>query len=431
MSAELRDRRGRPVVVVTGMGLVTPLGWGAAANWSRLIAGESGINSITRFPTMGLKTTIAGTIQSQTGAPYSAFALALEIAEAAADEAVRQSGIGVTGRFPGPLFIATPPSELEWPQLARLVAADGGVADPGDDGGYQRLLAAARSRRFDDLRPHAAFASIADAVQTRFGTIGEPLSICTACASGASTIQMAMETLRRGEAEAALCIGTDATVHPEGLVRFSLLSALTTRNDPPEKASRPFAKSRDGFVIAEGAGAVVVETLEHARARGAKPLGVVLGAGEKADCYHRTRSKPDGSAIIGAMQKALADADISAGAIDHVNAHGTSTPENDKMEDLALRHVLGERVRDVPVTSNKSQVGHTLIAAGAVEAVISLLTMREGVIPPTINHDDPDPDLALDVVANTARRASVRTILSNSFGFGGQNVCLVLAAEPS
>ena len=292
------------------------------------------------------------------------------------------------------------------------------------------MLAAARTRGFDDLRAHVEFASIADAMQQRFGTTGEPLSICTACASGASTIQMALERLRRGEAEAALCVGTDATVHPEGLVRFSLLSALSTRNGPPEEASRPFAKSRDGFVIAEGAGAVVVETYQHAKSRGAEPLGVVLGAGEKADCYHRTRSKPDGSAIIGAMTKALADAGASADDIDHVNAHGTSTPENDKMEWVSLAQVLGPRAGTVPVTSNKSQIGHTLIAAGAVEAVISVMTMTEGVIPPTINHNDPDPEIGLDVVANSARTARVRTILSNSFGFGGQNVCLVLAADP-
>lgn len=426
MNASCRDSSGRPLVVVTGMGLVTSLGWGKSENWPRLIAGQSGIKHITRFPTDGLRTTIAGTIATPDGTAYSAYTHALHIAEFAADEAIRQAGIGAPGRFPGPLYIATPPSELEWPQLARLYQN----AAPPDGNGYTRLLAAARTRRFDDLRDHVAFASIADAMQRRFGTHGEPLSICTACASGASTIQMAMERLRRGEAQAALCVGTDATVHPEGLVRFSLLSALSTRNDPPEAASRPFTKSRDGFVIAEGAGAVVVETYEHAKARGAEPLGVVLGAGEKADCYHRTRSKPDGSAIIGAMSKALADAGTSADDIDHVNAHGTSTPENDKMEWLSLSHVLGPRAGAVPVTSNKSQIGHTLIAAGAVEAVIALMTMNEGVIPPTINHHDPDPEIGLDIVANEARTARVRTVLSNSFGFGGQNVCLVLAAEP-
>ncbi len=426
MNSPFLDNKGRPLVVVTGLGLVTSLGWGKTENWSRLVAGHSGITQITRFPTAGLKTTFAGTIATKNGSAYSAYSHSLNIAEAAADEAIRQASIGTPGRFPGPLFIATPPSELEWPQLARFNQP----ADVDDEIGYRRLLKAARTRQFDDLHPHVAFASIADVMQQRFGTVGEPLSICTACASGSSTIQMALERLRRGEAEAALCVGTDATVHPEGLVRFSLLSALSTRNDRPEAASRPFTKSRDGFVIAEGAGAIVVETYQHAKARGAEPLGVILGAGEKADCYHRTRSKPDGSAIIGAMKKALADAVTSADEIDHVNAHGTSTPENDKMEALALGQVLGSRASTVPVTSNKSQIGHTLIAAGAVEAVISLMTIAEGVIPPTINYDDLDPEIGLDIVANNARSTRVRTILSNSFGFGGQNVCLVLGAHP-
>lgn len=426
MNSQFLDSKGRPLVVVTGMGLVTSLGWGRTECWQRLIAGHSGIAQISRFPTDGLRTTIAGTIPTRNGAAYSAYTHSLDIAEAAADEAIRQAAIGTPGRFPGPLFIATPPSELEWPQLTRLYQQ----RDSLDVTGYHRLLAAARTRQSDNLHPHVAFASIANAVQLKFGTTGEPLSICTACASGSSTIQMAMERLRRGEADAALCVGTDATVHPEGLVRFSLLSALSTRNDPPAAASRPFTKSRDGFVIAEGAGAVVIETYQHAKARGAKPLGFVLGAGEKADCYHRTRSKPDGTAIIGAMTKALLDANVAPDAIDHVNAHGTSTPENDKMEAVALGQVLGSRARSVPVTSNKSQIGHTLIAAGAVEAVISLMTMTEGVIPPTINYQDPDPEIGLDIVANTARPADVRTTLSNSFGFGGQNVCLVLGVDP-
>lgn len=426
MTRDLTDRQGRPVVVVTGMGLVTSLGWGKSQNWSSLIAGLSGVTPIRRFPTDGLRTTIAGTIETGASSTYSAYALSLAIAEAAADEAITQAGIGSPRRFPGPLLIATPPSELEWPELRRLYEA----AEAHENTGYERLLGAARSGAFRELARHIEFASIADAVQNRFGTTGEPLSICTACASGASTIQMAAERMRRGDAEAALCVGTDATVHPEGLIRFSLLSALSTRNDVPEQASRPFTRSRDGFVIAEGAGALVLETYAHAKARGAAILGVVRGAGEKADSFHRTRSRPDGSAMTGAMAKALRDADATPEDIDHVNAHGTSTPENDKMEAISLAVVLGSRLPEVAVTSNKSQLGHTLIAAGAVEAVIAFLTIANGVIPPTINHHDPDPDLHLDVVANTARAAQVRTILSNSFGFGGQNVCLVLAGEP-
>ncbi len=421
------DSKGRPVVAVTGMGLVTALGRGTAANWAAVRAGRSGIKPIARFPTEGLRTTIAGTIDFMNVEPYSAFELAHVIAAAAADEAIAESGIGGPGQFPGPLYIATPPSELEWPDLMRLYAA----SPAPNASGYRRLLAAAQTGGFRQLARHAEFASIADRMQERFGTRGEPLSICTACASGATTIQLGLEAIRRGDTDAALCVGTDATVHPEGLIRFSLLSALSTRNAEPAKASRPFAKTRDGFVIAEGAGAVVLESLRSAEARGADIIGIVRGAGEKADDFHRTRSKPDGSAIIGAIRKTLADAGVTPDEIDYINAHGTSTPENDKMEYVSLKAVLGDHLARTPISSNKSMVGHTLIAAGSVEAVLSLLTIRNGVIPPTINYDDPDPELPLDVVPNVARAAKVRTVLSNSFGFGGQNVCLLLSGPPA
>ncbi len=427
MTERFMDTKGRPVVAVTGMGVVTSLGRGKAANWEALTAGRSGIKHIARFPTEGLRTTIAGTVDFMGVEPYSAYELSYAIAEAAAAEAIAESGISERQGFPGPLFIATPPSELEWPALSRLYADSADPASPG----YARLLAAARSGRHADLARHAEFASIADRMQTRFGTIGEPLSICTACASGATTIQMGLEAIRRGDVEAALCVGSDATVHPEGLIRFSLLSALSTRNDPPAEASRPFSRSRDGFIIAEGAGAVVLENYARARARGANILGVVRGAGEKADAYHRTRSRPDGTAMIGAIRNSLDDAGVAPDEIDYVNAHGTSTPENDKMEYLSLRAVLGAHLDGTPVSSNKSMVGHTLIAAGSVEAVFSLMSLGTGILPPTINYDDPDPDLPLDVVPNAAREAKVRTVLSNSFGFGGQNVCLVLAAAPN
>jgi 3-oxoacyl-[acyl-carrier-protein] synthase II len=421
------DAKGRPVVAVTGMGLVTSLGRGKSANWAAVTAGRSGIKPIERFDTAGLRTTIAGTIDFMGVEPYSAYELAQTIAADVAEEAIEQARIGGPGHFPGPLFIATPPSELEWPQLMRLFANSPDQDAPG----YRRLLAAARTGGYRDLARHVEFASIADRLQERFGTLGEPLSICTACASGATTIQLGLEAIRRGDTDAALCVGTDATVHPEGLIRFSLLSALSTRNAEPARASRPFSKTRDGFVIAEGAGAVVLESLRSAHARGARIIGIVRGAGEKADDYHRTRSKPDGSAIIGAIRKTLSDAGAAAEEIDYINAHGTSTPENDKMEYVSLKAVLGEHLARTPISSNKSMVGHTLIAAGSVEAVLSLMTIDHGVMPPTINYDDPDPELPLDVVANVARAAKVRTVLSNSFGFGGQNVCLLLSAPPA
>jgi 3-oxoacyl-[acyl-carrier-protein] synthase II len=415
------------VVAITGIGVVTCLGEGARENWSRLIAGQSGIRAITRFPTDSLRTTIAGTVDAPGAEPYAAADLSAAIAEAAAREAVAQSGIGARNAFPGRLIVATPPSELEWPHLHAIHAA----AHERTGQGYARLLAVARSRAFGGLARHVRFASIAGRLQERLGTRGAPLSVCTACASGATTIQLGTEAIRRGDVDAALCIGTDATVHPEGLVRFSLLSALSTRNEAPERASKPFSRDRDGFVMAEGAGALVLEDYDRARARGARILAIVRGCGEKADHYHRTRSEPGGAAIIGAIRKTLADAGLAPEAIDYINAHGTSTPENDKMEYVSLRAVLGARLSEVPISSNKSMVGHTLIAAGAVEAVFSAMTLQTGTLPPTINYDVPDPELPLDVVPNVKRDAAVRTVLSNSFGFGGQNVCLALSAEPA
>jgi 3-oxoacyl-[acyl-carrier-protein] synthase II len=269
---------------------------------------------------------------------------------------------------------------------------------------------------------------VGEHLAARFGTRGAPIAISTACATGASAIQLGIEAIRRGEAEAALAIGADGTVQAEALIRFSLLSALSTRNEDPTKAARPFEKTRDGFVMSEGAACLVLESLEHARARGAKVLGILRGCGEKSDSFHRTRSNPDGGAVIKAMRNAIADAGLEPEGISYVNAHGTGTPENDKMETLGMRAVFGEQAP--PISSNKSMIGHTLSAAGAIEAVFSLLTIRDQVLPPTINHDEPDPAITLDVVPNVARPAKVTNVLSNSFGFGGQNVCLVLGGEP-
>jgi 3-oxoacyl-[acyl-carrier-protein] synthase II len=264
-----------------------------------------------------------------------------------------------------------------------------------------------------------------------FGTKGSPISLSTACASGATAIQLGVEAIRRGETDAALCVGADASINPEVMVRFSLLSALSTQNDPPQAASKPFSKNRDGFVMAEGAGALVLERFDAAVGRGAPILGVVAGCGELTDSFHRTRSSPDGKPIIGCVLKALADAGMAPKHIDHINAHGTATPENDKMEYLGISAVFGELAQQIPVSSNKSMVGHTISAAGAVEAVFSLLTLEHQRIPPTINYDIPDPTILFDVVGNKARDAKVTAVMSNSFGFGGQNASLILTREPA
>jgi 3-oxoacyl-[acyl-carrier-protein] synthase II len=421
-----RDKFGRPIVVVTGMGVVTSLGAGKADNWKKLTAGESGIRTITRFPTEGLKTTMAGTVDFIPVEPFSSTDLSERLGELVAEEAVAQSAIGTKGDFPGPLFLAVAPVEVEWPQRQELGRAIGSETEIN----YDAMLRVSGGGHYTAYHRRFLFGSVASHLAEVFGTKGSPISLSTACASGATAIQLGVEAIRRGEADAALCVATDGSVNPEALVRFSLLSALSTHNDPPQAAVRPFSKNRDGFVMAEGAGALVLESLEAANARGATILGVVTGCGELADSFHRTRSSPDGKPIIGCVRNALADAGISSDQIDYINAHGTGTPENDKMEYLGISSVFGERATQIPVSSNKSMVGHTLSAAGAVEAVFSLLTLEHQRIPPTINYDIPDPAIPFDVVPNKARDARVTTVMSNSFGFGGQNASLILTREP-
>ena len=421
-----RDKFGRPIVVVTGMGIVTSLGAGKTDNWEKLVAGGSGIRTITRFPIDGLKTTMAGAVDFVTVDPFSSTGLSERMAEIATVEALEQAGIGAAGDFPGPLFLAVAPVEVEWPQRRELGRAVGKQEFDYDD-----LLRISGGGKYAPYHHRFMFGSVAAHLAEMFGTKGSPISLSTACASGATSIQLGVEAIRRGETDAALCVATDGTVNPEALVRFSLLSALSTQNDPPQAASKPFSKNRDGFVMAEGAGALVLESYEAATARGAKILGVIAGCGELTDSFHRTRSSPDGKPIIGCMKKTLADAGMEPGQIDHINAHGTSTPENDKMEYQTTSAVFGELAQKIPVTSHKSMVGHTISAAGAVEAIISLLTLEHQRIPPTINYDNPDPTILFDVVGNKARDARVTAVMSNSFGFGGQNASLILTREPA
>src|SRR5271169_5241923 len=374
-----RDKAGRPVIAVTGMGVVTSLGVGKEDNWAKLSAGISGIRRISRFPLDSLRTTIAGTVDDVYKDYMPPAELSERIATLACEEAITQAGIGAKGHFPGPLFLALPPLEIEWHYRNQMAAE----AMPDQDATYPDLMRVAAEPQFSSIYETLKYGIIGEHLAERFGTEGSPIS------------------------------------------------ALSTQNDPPEQASKPFSKNRDGFVLAEGAGALVLEDYDYAIARGAKVLAILEGCGEKSDSFHRTRSSPDGKPVIACMRIALADAGVGPEDIDYINAHGTSTPENDKMECLGVSSVFGERIRSIPMSSNKSMIGHTLTAAGAVEAVFTALTLEHQRIPPTINHRVPDPGIPLDVVPNVARDAHLNRAISNSFGFGGQNISLVLTREPA
>ena len=343
--AKYNDHLGRPIVAVTGIGVVTSLGVGKADNWAALTSGRSGIHKITRFPVEHLNTTIAGTVDFLPSSNKGASALTFELAESSGREAIAEAGLD-TENFGGPLFLASPPVELDWHDRFAL------YLDGKDGSATDRLFTVARNLPTLDIFETSQFGSIAARLADEFGTRGLPITLSTACASGATAIQLGVEAIRRGECDRALSIGADGSATAEALIRFSLLSALSTQNDVPEKASKPFSKDRDGFVLAEGSAALVLESLESAVARGATVLGILRGCGEKSDDFHRTRSKPDGSPAIGAVRAALADAGLAEDGIDYVNAHGTSTPENDKMEHMSLSTVFGERMRTTPISSN-------------------------------------------------------------------------------
>jgi 3-oxoacyl-[acyl-carrier-protein] synthase II len=412
-------------VAVTGIGMITSLGIGVAENWRRLTAGDSGIHRITRFPVEGLRTTIAGSVDFMGDAPITIPSHSYVMADRVVAEALAMAGM-TDEDFPGELVLAAPPIEHDWGSRRDLSARLGcGETSPYSPG---RAL----SPPAPDLAPYYSDflnGTLADRMADKYRVAGSPITLTTACASGATTIQLGVEAIRRGDAPMALAVGTDGSISEETLIRFSLLSALSSKNDEPTKASRPFSKNRDGFVMAEGAAALVLEDPDHAKARGATILGYVRGIGEAADTFHRTRSHPNGQAIIRSMKGAIEDAGLKPEDVGYINAHGTGTPENDKMEHFGIVNVFGaEGAKNVAVSSNKSMVGHCLTAAGAVEAAFTLLSMKYGLLPPTINYDTPDPAIQLDVVPNQARKQKVEFALSNSFGFGGQNVSLVFAA---
>ncbi|HEU5203140.1 MAG TPA: beta-ketoacyl-ACP synthase II [Candidatus Limnocylindrales bacterium] len=406
-------------VVITGMGLITALGNDLESNWAAMLEGRSGIRRIEAFDPSRVDSKIAGEVRDFDASNvldrkelrrtdrYIAFGLV------ASRQAMDQAGL---------------PARLEGDEAERtgviLGTGLGGVGTLVDGITINALRGPDRISPF--LVPMGIPNVGAGQVAINFGMTGPNFTTVSACATGGHAIGEATETIIRGDADVMIAGGTEAGIYEPMVGGFASMRALSTRNDDPEGASRPFDKGRDGFVIGEGCGVVVLEALEHAEARGATIFAEVCGYGATADASHITLPAPGGIGAVRAARRALEKAGMTPDQIDHVNAHATSTPEGDKAELQAIRAIFGERAGEVPVTANKSMIGHTLGAAGAIEAIVTVMTMRDGCIPPTINLDDPD-DAAegLDLTPNMAARRDVSTAISNSFGFGGQNTAIV------
>jgi 3-oxoacyl-[acyl-carrier-protein] synthase II len=403
-------------VVITGLGMITPLGIGVEPTWSGLIAGKSGIGPITSFDTTGFETTIAGEIKDFFPENYMSPKLIkrmdrfVQIAVATAVLAMQDAGLEIV-------------PDLQ-PHVGSIVGCGlGGLATIEK---YHKILLEKGPKRISPFFIPMLIPNMAPGmVAMHFGAQGPNTATVTACASGAHAMGDAFKTIQRGAAKAMITGGVESVITPLGVGGFNSLKALSTRNDEPEKASRPFELHRDGFVMAEGSGIFIMEELEFARARGARIYAEVAGYGLSGDAYHMTAPSPDGTGAILCMQQAIADAGLHPDDVDHINAHGTSTPLNDAAETMAIKKVFGDRAYKIPVSATKSMTGHLLGGAGAVEAVISILSLVHGIAPPTINYETPDPDCDLDYVPNQARQVPIEVVMSNSFGFGGTNAVLI------
>ena len=406
-------------VVVTGMGAVTALGQGVGPTWEGLVAGRSGVRPIESFDPSRLTSRVAAEVPDfdPTGVVDRKDARRMDryiqFGLVAAREALEQAGLG--GR-------------LE----ADLAERTGVVLGSGLGGGTTLAtnIETMALRGPDRLSPFFIPMGIANIAAgqaaIQFGPLGPNFATVSACASGGHAVGEAYETIRRGDADVMLAGGSEAGIHEAWVAAFCAMRALSTRNDDPAGASRPFDRDRDGFVMGEGSGVLVLEALEHALARGAAPLAELVGYGATADASHITLPAPGGSGAVRAARRALEKAGLTPADIDHVNAHATSTPEGDKAEAQAIRTILGARAPEVPITANKSMLGHTLGAAGAIEAIASVMAIQTGTIPPTINLEHPDAEAAdLDLMPGLAAHRRVDTVLSNSFGFGGQNTALI------
>jgi 3-oxoacyl-[acyl-carrier-protein] synthase II len=406
-------------VVVTGMGSVSPVGNSVSESWESLRVGRSGIATITHFDASRLPVHIAGEVkgfdaaaifgskEARRSTPHVQFAMA------AAREAALDSGLDIAA---------------ESPDVGVLIASGIGGLEVIEN--TTRVLDTEGARR---VSPFAAAMALVDMapgmVSIDLGARGPNMAVVSACASGADAIGQAANWIRQGDAVAVLAGGTEAGITSTGIAMFAAARALSTRNDDPEHASRPFERDRDGFVAAEGSAVLVLEEREHALARGATIHAELIGYAASADAYHITAPEPSGDGAIRCVRRALEHAGVRPADIDYINAHGTGTPLNDLAETRALKQVFGESAYSVPISSTKSMTGHMLGAAGAFEAMVTVLAMRDGFAPPTVNLENADPECDLDYVPNVGRAVSARFAMTTSFGFGGHNACLVLAGE--
>ncbi|MBD94534.1 MAG: beta-ketoacyl-[acyl-carrier-protein] synthase II [Acidobacteria bacterium] len=403
-------------VVVTGVGLVSSLGIGTVPTWEALCAGQSGIRAITRFDAEGFGSRIAGEVRGFDPLDFvqkkdvKKMDVFIQYAIAAAEFARADAGLEVT------------------PEIAPRV----GVYLASGIGGFStierehRALLKGGPRKISPFFIPAAIINLAAGhVSIRLGAKGPNSATCTACSASAHAVGDAFETIRRGDADVMVAGGSEAAITPMGVGGFAAMRALSTRNDEPIRASRPFDRERDGFVIGEGAGVIILEARDLALARGARIYAELVGYGMTGDAHHLTAPPEDGNGALRVMQLAIAQAGIAADQVDYVNAHGTSTPFNDRIETLAIKRCFGDHARTLAISSTKSMTGHLLGAAGGLEAGIAVLAIREQVIPPTINLENPDPDCDLDYVPHVKRTATIEYALSNSFGFGGTNASLL------
>jgi 3-oxoacyl-[acyl-carrier-protein] synthase II len=404
-------------VVVTGVGLVCALGIGTEETWKNLLAGQSGIAPITLFDTAGFDCTFAGEVKNFDPLNWiekkemKKMGRFIQIALAGADFAVKMSG---------------------WSKKTEPDLDEVGVYVSSGIGGFDiierehwKLVQGGPGKISPFFIPSAIVNLASGNISIRYGARGPNSATATACSASAHAIGDSFKIIERGAAEMMICGGTEATITPMGVGGFAAMRALSTRNDDPAHASRPFDANRDGFVVGEGAGIVILESLEHAQKRNAPILAEIVGYGMSGDAYHITQPAENGDGAFRVMRAALKDAKLDASTIGYLNAHGTSTPIGDAIETTAIKRLFGERAKQVPVSSTKSMTGHLLGGAGGLEAGISVLALRDQILPPTINYETPDPACDLDYVPNHARKASVEYALSNSFGFGGTNAALI------